>query len=41
MLVPRNAPVTAVAEYVALAKRSNSRLEYANAGVGATSQLAT
>ena len=38
MLMPRNAPV---AEYVALAKCSNSRLEYANAGVGATSHLAT
>ena len=38
MLMPRNAPV---AEFVALAKCSNSRLEYANAGVGATSQLAT
>lgn len=41
MLVPRNAPVTTVAEYVALAKRPNNRLDYANAGVGATSHLAT
>ena len=41
MLVPRNSPVTTVAEYVALAKRPNSGLVYANAGVGATSHLAT
>jgi tripartite-type tricarboxylate transporter receptor subunit TctC len=41
MLVPRNAPVRTVADYVALAKRPNSRLTYANAGVGATSHLAT
>ncbi len=41
MLVPRNSPVKSVAEYVALARRPNSRLEYANAGVGATSHLAT
>ncbi|HYZ31851.1 MAG TPA: tripartite tricarboxylate transporter substrate binding protein [Crenalkalicoccus sp.] len=41
MLVPRSSPVSSVAEYVALAKRPGSRLTYANAGVGATSHLAT
>jgi tripartite-type tricarboxylate transporter receptor subunit TctC len=41
MLVPRNSPVRSVAEYVALAKQPKSRLVYANAGVGATSHLAT
>src|SRR3712207_6652900 len=41
MLVPRSSPVRSVAEYVALARRPGSRLEYANAGVGATSHLAT
>ncbi len=41
MLVPRNAPLNSVADYVALAKRPNSGLTYANAGVGATSHLAT
>lgn len=41
MLVPRNSPAKSVAEYVALAKQSGSRLTYANAGVGATSHLAT
>lgn len=41
MMVPRNSPVTSLAEYVALAKQPRSRLDYANAGVGATSHLAT
>src|SRR3712207_9158813 len=41
MLVPRNSPVKSVAEYVALAKQPRSKLDYANAGVGATSHLAT
>ena len=41
MLVPRNSPVRTVAEYVELAKRPGSKLDYANAGVGATSHLAT
>jgi tripartite-type tricarboxylate transporter receptor subunit TctC len=41
MLVHRNSPATTVAEYVALARRPNSRLTYANASVGATSHLAT
>jgi tripartite-type tricarboxylate transporter receptor subunit TctC len=41
MLVPRNSPVTTVADYVAVAKRPGSRLTYANAGVGATTHLAT
>jgi tripartite-type tricarboxylate transporter receptor subunit TctC len=41
MLVPRNAPARSVADYVALAKRPGSRLDYANAGIGATSHLAT
>ncbi|MCQ4159286.1 tripartite tricarboxylate transporter substrate binding protein [Roseomonas sp. GC11] len=41
MLVPRNSPVTSVADYVALAKKDNKGLNYANAGVGATSHLAT
>jgi len=41
MLVPRNAPAKTVAEYVTLAKSNGSRLNYANAGVGATSHLAT
>ena len=41
MLVPRSSPVQSVAEYVELAKRPRSKLDYANAGVGATSHLAT
>jgi tripartite-type tricarboxylate transporter receptor subunit TctC len=41
MLVPRNSPVKTVAEYVELAKRPGSKLDFANAGVGATSHLAT
>lgn len=41
MLVPRNSPVKSVAEYVASAKQPRSRLDYANADVGATSHLAT
>ena len=41
MLVPRSSPVKSVAEYVVSAKRPGSRLDYANAGVGATSHLAT
>ena len=41
MLVPRSSPVKSVSEYVALAKQPRSRLDYANAGVGATSHLAT
>jgi tripartite-type tricarboxylate transporter receptor subunit TctC len=41
MLVPKNSPVKTVAEYVALAKQPRSKLDYANAGVGATSHLAT
>jgi len=41
MLVPRNSPATTLAEYIALARRPNSRLTYANASVGATSHLAT
>jgi len=41
MLVPRNAPASSVADYVALAKRPNNGLTYANAGIGATSHLAT
>jgi len=41
MLVPRSSPVKSVNEYIALARRPNSRLTYANAGVGATSHLAT
>src|SRR3712207_6223430 len=41
MLVPRNSPVKSLAEYVALAKQPRSKLDYANAGVGATSHLAT
>ena len=41
MLVHRSAPATTVAEYVALARRPNARLTYANASVGATSHLAT
>jgi tripartite-type tricarboxylate transporter receptor subunit TctC len=41
MLVPRSSPVRSVADYVALAKRPGSRLTYANAGIGATSHLAT
>ncbi len=41
MLVPRSSPVKSVAEYVALAKQPRNKLDYANAGVGATSHLAT
>lgn len=41
MLVPRNAPARTVADYVALAKSGGTRMNYANAGVGATSHLAT
>jgi tripartite-type tricarboxylate transporter receptor subunit TctC len=41
MLVPKNSPVKTVAEYIALAKQPRSKLDYANAGVGATSHLAT
>lgn len=41
MLVHRSSPATTVAEYVALARRPNTRLTYANASVGATSHLAT
>jgi tripartite-type tricarboxylate transporter receptor subunit TctC len=41
MLVHRSSPATTVAEYVALARRPNARLTYANASVGATSHLAT
>lgn len=41
MLVPRNSPAKSVADYVAMAKQPNARLTYANAGVGATSHLAT
>jgi tripartite-type tricarboxylate transporter receptor subunit TctC len=41
MLVPKNSPAKSVAEYVALAKQPRSKLDYANAGVGATSHLAT
>ncbi len=41
MLVPRSSPVKSAAEYVALVKRPGSKEDYANAGVGATSHLAT
>ncbi|MCK8786270.1 tripartite tricarboxylate transporter substrate binding protein [Roseomonas sp. NAR14] len=41
MLVPKDSPVRSVAEYVALARRPGARQDYANAGVGATSHLAT
>lgn len=41
MLVPRSSPATSVAEYVALAKRPGANLVYANAGIGATSHVAT
>lgn len=41
MLVPRSSPVRSVADYVALAKAPGARKVYANAGVGATSHLAT
>ena len=41
MLVPRSSPVKSVAEYVALVKQPKSKEDYANAGVGATSHLAT
>lgn len=41
MLVPRNSPVTSVAQYVEQARKSETKLNYANAGVGATSHLAT
>jgi len=41
MLVPRNSPVRTVAEYIELAKRPGQQQTYANAGVGATSHLAT
>jgi tripartite-type tricarboxylate transporter receptor subunit TctC len=41
MLVPRGSPVKSVAEYVALVKQPKSKEDYANAGVGATSHLAT
>jgi tripartite-type tricarboxylate transporter receptor subunit TctC len=41
MLVPRSSPVRSVAEYVALVKESRTPKVYANAGVGATSHLAT
>ncbi|WP_426955761.1 Bug family tripartite tricarboxylate transporter substrate binding protein [Muricoccus radiodurans] len=41
MLVPRNSPVRSVADYVNLVKASRQGKVYANAGVGATSHLAT
>jgi len=41
MLVPRSTPANTVAEYVALAKQPGARLAYANAGIGATSHVAT
>ena len=41
MLVPKSSPVKSVAEYIALAKQPKSKEDYANAGVGATSHLAT
>lgn len=41
MLVPRSSPARTVAEYVDLVKRSSAPKVYANAGVGATSHLAT
>ncbi|MDJ0391163.1 tripartite tricarboxylate transporter substrate binding protein [Roseomonas sp. E05] len=41
MMVPRNSPAHSVADYIALAKKPGNRLDYANAGVGATSHLAT
>lgn len=41
MLVPRSTPANTVAEYVALAKRPGARMVYANAGIGATSHVAT
>jgi tripartite-type tricarboxylate transporter receptor subunit TctC len=41
MLVHRSSHATTVAEYVAMARRPNARLTYANASVGATSHLAT
>jgi tripartite-type tricarboxylate transporter receptor subunit TctC len=41
MLVPRSSPVRSVAEYVSLAKEAPAPKVYANAGVGATSHLAT
>ncbi|MDO9708090.1 Bug family tripartite tricarboxylate transporter substrate binding protein [Paracraurococcus lichenis] len=41
MLVGRATPVTTLAEYVALAKRPGMKPTYANAGIGATSHLAT
>ncbi|MCR0983450.1 Bug family tripartite tricarboxylate transporter substrate binding protein [Roseomonas populi] len=41
MLVPRSSPVRSVADYVAQVKASRTPKVYANAGVGATSHLAT
>jgi len=41
MMVPRNSPASSVADYIALAKKPGSRQDYANAGIGATSHLAT
>ncbi|MBB5694682.1 Bug family tripartite tricarboxylate transporter substrate binding protein [Muricoccus pecuniae] len=41
MLVPKSSPARSVADYVAVAKAPGARKVYANAGVGATSHLAT
>ena len=41
MLVPKSSPAKTVAEYVAMAKAPGAKKVYANAGVGATSHLAT
>ena len=41
MLVPRASPARSVADYVASARAPGARKVYANAGVGATSHLAT
>lgn len=41
MLVSRASPARSVAEYVALAKAPGARKVYANAGIGATSHVAT
>lgn len=41
MLVPRNSPARTLADYIAMARRPNHGMTYANAGVGATSHLAT
>jgi tripartite-type tricarboxylate transporter receptor subunit TctC len=38
-LVPRASPVKTLAEYVALAKRPNSKEVYANPGIGSTSHM--